>query len=33
MAAADKELIKVLLRKCEISGWQHAIVSPAMDAL
>jgi hypothetical protein len=31
MAAADKDLVKVLLRKCEILNWQHSIVSPAIN--
>jgi len=33
MAAADKDLVKVLLRKCEILNWQHSIVSPAINTM
>ena len=32
MAAADKDLIRILLRHCGIHDWQHAIVAPAQDA-
>lgn len=31
LAAADKDLVKVLLRHCDILNWQHALVSPAIS--
>jgi hypothetical protein len=28
---SNDNLVKVLLRKCEILNWQHSIVSPAIN--